>query len=185
MPGKPWVSAFWNFFQIKNQLDIKKVMSKKFMRPYNVFWVSFDTFNIHSITALTVYFELLLTPLTYVAYNTYSVFWVSFDTFDIHSIRTLTVYFELLSTPSTYTAFDQLFIVQYSISHFQHLWHQSVCLIHSNYIVDSNSKYSNYMKIWLKSLNYNKLRNNSLNYRLLQIRPQLNSLRIGGINRAL
>ena len=52
-------------------------------------------FDIHSITALTVYF----------------------DTFNIHSITALEVYFELPLTPSTYIAFDQLFIVQYSISH--------------------------------------------------------------------
>ena len=56
--------------------------------------------------------------------------------------------------PSTCIAFDPLFIVQYSIWHFWHLWHQSVCLIHLIYIVDSNSKYSNYMKLQLKALNY-------------------------------
>ena len=38
--------------------------------PYSVFWASFDTFNLDSITALTVqfftvYFELLLIPLTW------------------------------------------------------------------------------------------------------------------------
>ena len=149
------------FFKIENRLNIKKVVSKNVMSPYNVFWVSFDTFDTHSITALTVYFELLSTPSTYIAYNPYSVFWVSFDTFNIHSITALTVYLELLSTPLTYIAFDQLFIVQYSILHLQHLQHQSVCLIHS--IVDSNSKYLNYMKFQFKALNYNKLPNNSLN----------------------
>ena len=81
----------------------------------------------------------------------YSVFWVSFDT-DIHSITALTVYFELLLTPLTYIASDQLFIVQYSISHLWHLQLQSVCLIHSIYIVDSNSKYSNFIKFQLKAL---------------------------------
>ena len=122
----PESQLFKIFFQIENQLDINKVMSKNVMSPYSVFWVSLDTFDIHSITTLTVYFELLSTSLTYIAYNPYSVF-------------------ELFSTPSTYIAFDQLFIVQYSISH---LWH--LCLIHLIYNVDSYSKYSNYMKIWLK-----------------------------------
>ena len=62
-------------------------------------------------------------------------------------------HFEPLSTPLTYIAFGQLFIVQYSISHLWHLQHQSVCLIHSIYIVDSNSKYLSYMKFQLKALN--------------------------------
>ena len=32
-----------------------------------------------------------------------------------------------------------------------------------NYIVDSNTKYLNYMILWLKALNYNKIWNNTLN----------------------
>ena len=126
-----YISFGW--IRIENQLNIKKVMSINVMSPYSVFWVSFHTFNIHSITALTVYFELLLTPLTY-------------------------------------TAFWSIFQEQYSILHLWHLWHQSVCLIHLIYIVDSNSKYSNYMKFRLKALNYSKLRS----------RHQLNPLQIGG-----
>ena len=109
--------SFPKLFQIENQLNIKKVMSKNIMSPYSVCWVSFDTFDIHFITALTVYVELLLTP-------------------------------------STYIAFDQVFIVQYSISHFRHLQHQSWNV---SFIVDSNSKYSNYMKFQLKALNCNKV----------------------------
>ena len=101
----------------------------------------------------------------------YSAFWVSFNTFNKHSITALTVYFELLSTPSTYIAFDQFFIVQYIISHLQHLWHQSISFIQSIYIVDSNSKYLNYMKIQLKSLNYNKLQNNGLNNSYFELNP--------------
>ena len=58
----------------------------------------------------------------------------------------LIAYFELLLTPLTYMAFDRLFIVQYSFSHILHLWNQSVCLIHSIHIVDSNSKDLNYME---------------------------------------
>ena len=141
------------------------------MSPYNVFRVSFNTFDIHSITALTAYFELLLIPFTYIAYNPYNVFWVPFNTFNIHNITALTGYFELLSTPLTYIAFDPLFIVQHSISHLWHLQHQSVCLIHLMYIVDSNSKYSNYMKFRLEALNYNKLWNNSLNCSYFKLNP--------------
>ena len=33
----------------------------------------------------------------------------------------------------------------------------------SNYIVDSNTKYSNYMMLWLKALNYKKIQNKTLN----------------------
>ena len=33
-----------------------------------------------------------------------------------------------------------------------------------NYIVDSNTKYSNYMILQLKALNYNKIQNNTLNW---------------------
>ena len=61
--------SFPKLFWIENQLNIKKVMGKNIMSPYSVFWVSFDTFSIHSITALTVYFELLLTPSTYIAFD--------------------------------------------------------------------------------------------------------------------
>ena len=56
------ISAFQNFFRIENWLNIKKVMSK------NVCVCSFDTFDIDSITTL-IYFELLLTPLTYIAFD--------------------------------------------------------------------------------------------------------------------
>ena len=66
----------------------------------------------------------------------------------------LIVYFQFLPTPLTYIAFDQLFIVQYSISHLWHLWHQSVCLIHSIYILESNLKYSNYMKFWFLIISF-------------------------------
>ena len=38
-----------------------------------------------------------------------------------------------------------------------------VQFIQSNYNVDSNKKYLNYMKLWLKALNYNKIQNNTLN----------------------
>ena len=61
-----------------NWLNIKKVMSKNIMSPYNVFSVSFETFDI-SITALTVYFDLLLTPLTYIALQPLQCIWASFD----------------------------------------------------------------------------------------------------------
>ena len=113
------------FFQIENQLDINKVMSK------NVFWVSFHTFDIHSITALTVYYELLSTSLTYIAYNPYSVFWDSFDTFDINSINynphslfwasfdTFDIHsITALSTPSTYITGLTMYL-----SFFRHLQH--------------------------------------------------------------
>ena len=53
---------------IENQLNIRKVMSINVMSPYSVFWVSFHTLNIHSITVLAVYFRFLLTPLTYPAF---------------------------------------------------------------------------------------------------------------------
>ena len=45
---------------------------------------------------------------------------------------------------------------------------ENVCNI---YIVDSNSKSSNYMKFRLKALNYNKLRNNSSNYSYFELDP--------------
>ena len=38
MVGKPQVSAFQNFLQIENRLNIKKVMSKNVMSPYSIFW---------------------------------------------------------------------------------------------------------------------------------------------------
>ena len=37
MVGKSQVSAFQNFFQIENWLNIKKVMSKDVMSPYSIF----------------------------------------------------------------------------------------------------------------------------------------------------
>ena len=48
-----------------------------------------------------------------------------------------------------------------------------VCMLtqstQSNYIVDSNTKYSNYMKLWLEALNYNKIQNIILNYRYFEL----------------
>ena len=51
--------------------------------------------------------------------------------------------------------------------------------VNSIYIVDSNTKYENYMKIWLKALDYKKTWNNTSNY-TLRIKPQLNLLWTGG-----
>ena len=62
--GNPKVSAFQKKIQYENQLNNKKVISKTITSPYSVFRFSFDTFDIHSITALTMYFELLSTPST-------------------------------------------------------------------------------------------------------------------------
>ena len=56
MVEKHQVSAFQNFLWIENQLNIKKVMNR------NVCVCSFPIFDIHSITALTL-FDLSLTSL--------------------------------------------------------------------------------------------------------------------------
>ena len=37
MVGKPQVSAFQKILRIENRLNIKKVMSKNVMNPYNIF----------------------------------------------------------------------------------------------------------------------------------------------------
>ena len=63
------------------------------------------------------HFELLLTPLTYIAFIPYSVYWATFDTFDIHCITTLTVYFELLLTPFTHIGSITWTASTYTTSH--------------------------------------------------------------------
>ena len=64
MVGKVWVSAFQNSFQIENWLNIKKVMSKNVMSPYNIFWrgqrslyteYTFDPFDMRRMTNITLY----------------------------------------------------------------------------------------------------------------------------------
>ena len=40
----------------------------------------------------------------------------------------------------------------------------------SNYSVDSNTKSSNYMKIWLNGSNYKRFKINSMNYNIVQIK---------------
>ena len=42
MAGKPYVSAFQNFFRIENPLNIKEVMSKN---VFAIFWASFEAFD--------------------------------------------------------------------------------------------------------------------------------------------
>ena len=41
----PKSQLFKTFFQVENQLNIKKVKSKNVISPYSVFGVSFDTFD--------------------------------------------------------------------------------------------------------------------------------------------
>ena len=64
MVGKIRVSAFQNFFQIENRLNIKKVMSKNVMSPCSIFWrgqrslyteYTFDPFNMSKMTNITLY----------------------------------------------------------------------------------------------------------------------------------
>ena len=43
-------------------------------------------------------------------------------------------------------------------------------LVQSNYIVDSNTKYSNYMELCLKALNYNKILKQHFELEVLQIK---------------
>ena len=86
-----------------------------------LFWATFDTFDIQSITALIVYIELLLTPLTYIAFWSFIGITVVFHTFDTSNMP-----------------FDLLLIVQY-LAPLTPLTSKS----HSIYNVDSNSKYSN------------------------------------------
>ena len=92
-------------------------------------------------------------------YSQYSQVFHTFDTFDI--------------------PFDLLFIVQYLVPSTP-LTSKS----HSIYIVDPNTKFSNYMKILIKSLNYFELQQ-TLKYQFkletLQIKPQLNSLPINHV----
>ena len=136
------------------------------------------------ITALIVYIELLLTPLTYIAFDpffivqyfTHTMFLNTFDTFDMSNI---TLYWG-------------------PCMHFWHLWHEEhnpvlkvlyalltaltwvtllfikdpVCTFDTsnisdialywgayplNYTVGPDTKSSNYNKIWLKALNYFEL----------------------------
>ena len=63
------------------------------------FWTSFDTFDIHSITALIVYIELLSTPLTWVTLLCIESSLCTFDTSDMSKI---TVYILLCKS----TTFD-------------------------------------------------------------------------------
>ena len=43
------------------------------------------------------------------------------------------------------------------------MMHMLMQLTKSNYSLDSDTKYSNYMELQLKGLNYKKIRNNTLN----------------------
>ena len=102
MVGKCQVSAFQNFFQIENQLNIKKIMSKNVM-------------------SLIVYFEFFFDTYWQTYYHSLNnVFWASFDTLDIHSITVLTVYFELLSRHLTYIALQSLQCILRFFWHLQH-----------------------------------------------------------------
>ena len=64
MVGKVQVSAFQNFFQIENWLNIMKVMSKNVMSPYSIFWrgqrplyteYTFKPFDISKMSNITLY----------------------------------------------------------------------------------------------------------------------------------
>ena len=64
MVGKVSVSAFQNFFQIENPLNIKKVMSKNVLNPYSIFWrgqrplytkYTFDPFDMSQMSNITLY----------------------------------------------------------------------------------------------------------------------------------
>ena len=78
----------------------------------------FDTFDIHSITALIVYIELFSTPLTWVTLLCIESPVCTFDTSDMSNITLYTVlcksqkhHFQHL----TYIAYDPLLVLQYSV----------------------------------------------------------------------
>ena len=104
-----------------------------------------------------------------------------FDTFDIFDIHNLLILIHS-TVPHTFNTFnipfDLLFIVQY-LAPLTSLISKSRLI----YTVDPNMKSSNYMKIWLKALNYFELQQ-TLKYQFeletLRIKPQLNSLHMGG-----
>ena len=57
-----WKVLSLSFSKLWKSVEYEESYEQRCLRP---FWASFNTFNIHSITALIVYIELLLTPLTY------------------------------------------------------------------------------------------------------------------------
>ena len=77
-----------------------------------LFWATFDTFDIQSITALIVHIELLLTPSTWVTLLCIEGPVCTFDTSDIHSLLILYWYYS-------------------SVSHLRHLRHAFWSFAHS------------------------------------------------------
>ena len=105
-----------------------------------LFWATFDTFDIQSITALIVHNELLLTPLTWVTVLCIEGPVCTFDTSNIHSLLILYWYYSTVfhTFDTSNMPFDLLLIVQY-LAPLTPLTSKS----HSIYNVVSNSKYSN------------------------------------------
>ena len=104
-----------------------------------LFWTTFDTFDIQSITALIVHIELLLTPLPWVTLLCIEGPVCTFDTSDIHSLLILYWYYSSVSHfDISDMPLDLLLIVQY-LAPLTRLTSKS----HWIYNVDSNSKYSN------------------------------------------
>ena len=117
------------------------------LRHYSpqLFWATFDTFDIQSITALIVHIELLLTPSTWVTVLYIEGPVCTFDTSDIHSLLILYWYYSTVfhTFNTSDIPFDLLLIVQY-LAPLTPLTSKS----HSIYNVvfelrNTNSKYSN------------------------------------------
>ena len=105
-----------------------------------LFWATFNTFDIQSIAALMVHIELLSTPLTWVTVLCIEGPVCTFDTSDIHSLLILYWYYSTVfhTFDTSDMPFDLLLIVQY-LAPLTPLTSKS----HSIYNVVSNSKYSN------------------------------------------
>ena len=105
-----------------------------------LFWATFDTFDIQSIAALIVHIELLSTPSTWVTLLCIEGPVCTFDTSDTHSLLILYWYYSTVfhTFNTSNMPFDLLLIVQYLAPSTP-----PTSKSHSIYNEDSNSKYSN------------------------------------------